>query len=57
MWVRKVKAFPTLVSHDQFDQAAKTIEFRSRRFSEGEMIEKLRDPLLKERKLSGILIA
>jgi hypothetical protein len=56
MWVRKDNAFPALVGHDQFIQAAKIIEFRSRRYTESEMIEKLRALFLKEGKLSGILI-
>jgi DNA invertase Pin-like site-specific DNA recombinase len=56
MWVRKDKAFPALVSHEEFKQAAKIIEARCRRFTDDEMIEKLRDLFLKEGKLSGILI-
>lgn len=56
MWVRKDNAFPAIVSREEFDKAAKIIEFRSRRYSEAEMIEKLRDLFMKEGKLSGILI-
>jgi DNA invertase Pin-like site-specific DNA recombinase len=56
MWVRRDNAFPALVSHGDFNKAAKIIEIRSRRYSEEEMIEKLRNLFRKEGKLSGILI-
>jgi DNA invertase Pin-like site-specific DNA recombinase len=56
MWVRKDGAFPALVSCEQFEEAARIIEARSRRFSDEEMIDKLRALFLKEGKLSGILI-
>ena len=56
MWVRKDDAFPAIVSHDEFSQAAKIIELRSHRYSDEEMIEKLRELLQKQQKLSGILI-
>jgi DNA invertase Pin-like site-specific DNA recombinase len=56
MWVRKDHAFPALVSHDHFNQAAKIIEIRSRRYTDSEMIDKLRDLFLKKGRLSGILI-
>lgn len=56
MWVRKDNAFPALVSHEEFSQAAKIIEIRCRRFTDSEMIEKLRELFLKEGKLSGLLI-
>jgi DNA invertase Pin-like site-specific DNA recombinase len=56
MWVRKENAFPALVSHDQFRQAAKIIENRSFRFTEAQMIDELRQLFLQHGKLSGILI-
>ncbi len=56
MWVRKDAAFPAIVSQSDFDAAAAIIEARDRKFSDEEMIDKLRDLLLKEGKLSGILI-
>jgi DNA invertase Pin-like site-specific DNA recombinase len=56
MWVRRDGAFSALVNPDQFAQAAKIIELRSRRFSDEEMLGKLRELFLRERKLSGILI-
>jgi len=56
MWVRKENAFPALVSPEEFAQAAKIIELRCRRYTDSEMIDKLRDLFLKEGRLSGILI-
>jgi DNA invertase Pin-like site-specific DNA recombinase len=56
MWVRKDKAFSALVSQDLFTQAANIIESRSCRFTDDEMLEKLRDLFQREGKLSGILI-
>jgi DNA invertase Pin-like site-specific DNA recombinase len=56
MWVRKDGAFPALVSGEEFEAAARIIEERSRRYSDEELLEKLRDLFLREGKLSGILI-
>jgi DNA invertase Pin-like site-specific DNA recombinase len=56
MWVRKDEAFQALVSQDLFLRAAAIIESRGHRFSDEEMLEKLRDLLRREGKLSGILI-
>jgi hypothetical protein len=56
MWVRKDGAFPAIVTLDHFIQAGKIIEDRSRRYSESELIEKLRELYIQKGKLSGILI-
>ncbi len=56
MWVRKDNAFPALVPDGLFAEAAKIIELRSHRYSDEEMLEKLRCLYLSEGRLSGILI-
>ena len=56
MWLRRENAFPPVVTYDEFSEAAKIIELRNRRYSDDELIEKLRELFVKEGKLSGILI-
>ena len=56
MWVRKDDVFPALVSPEQFREARRIIDERNRRFTDSEMLEKLRLLFLQEGRLSGILI-
>jgi DNA invertase Pin-like site-specific DNA recombinase len=56
MWVRKDRAFVAVVPEDLFAAAAKIIEQRSHRFTDDEMVDRLRRLFLKKGKLSGIMI-
>jgi DNA invertase Pin-like site-specific DNA recombinase len=56
MWVRRDDAFPAVIPHDLFVEAAKIIERRGHRFTDGEMVEKLHQLFLQKGRLSGIII-
>ncbi len=56
MWVRKDDSFSPLVSEELFTRVAKIIESRCHRFTDDEMLGRLRDLFQKKGRLSGILI-
>lgn len=56
MWVRKENAFTPIVAPELFDAAARIFEARHQKMSDFELLEKLRDLLLREGKLSGVRI-
>ncbi len=56
MWVRKDGAFPALVDPTIFSKAGEIIQQRSQRFSNEEMLDKLRNLLSTKGRLSAILI-
>lgn len=56
MWVRRDGAFPAIVDAALFARARAIIDDRSRRFSDEELLAKLRDLLAAEGALSGLVI-
>jgi DNA invertase Pin-like site-specific DNA recombinase len=56
MWVRATGAFPALVPLDLFWRAQGIIQARSRRYSDEDMLAKLRGLLSQHGRVSGILI-
>ncbi|TPG24961.1 recombinase family protein [Variovorax guangxiensis] len=56
MWIRKEDAFPPLVGKEEFYTAQGIIRARSRRFSDSELIERLRLLYQDRQALSGLLI-
>jgi hypothetical protein len=56
MWIRGNAAFEPIISEDLFGKAQKIICDRSRRFSNDELLEQLRNLLRREGRLSGLLI-
>lgn len=55
-WVRADRVFTALVDPNVFDVAQRMILFRSRKFSNDEMLEKLRGVLTKHGRITGLLI-
>jgi hypothetical protein len=56
MWVRKDAAFPPIVTQARFDEVAAIIEARNRRFTDDEMLGRLRELFVSKGTLSRILI-
>jgi DNA invertase Pin-like site-specific DNA recombinase len=56
MWIRAKAAFEPVVSADLFAKAQAIIRERSRRYSNNELLEQLRDLLKREGRISGLLI-
>lgn len=56
MWIRKEDAFPPLVAKEEFYTAQGIIRARSRRFSDEELIDRLRNLYRDRQALSGMLI-
>jgi DNA invertase Pin-like site-specific DNA recombinase len=56
MWIRGNAAFESIVSPDLFHKAQEIIQERSRRYTDGELLEQLRGLLQRAGRLSGMLI-
>lgn len=56
MWIRQPKAFEPIIGLEQFKSAQRTIQKRNQRYSNEQLIEKLRQLLENAGMLSGILI-
>jgi hypothetical protein len=56
MWIRSNGAFEPIVSADLFSKVQSIIRERSRKFSDDELLEQLRELLRREGRLSGLLI-
>jgi hypothetical protein len=56
MWIRGNAAFQAIIPQELFEKAQNIIRERSRRYSNGELLEHLRNLLTREGRLSGLLI-
>jgi hypothetical protein len=56
MWIRKEAAFENIVPHEVFAAAQEIIRARARRFSNEELLEKLRSLYIQRGFLSGLII-
>jgi DNA invertase Pin-like site-specific DNA recombinase len=56
MWIRVPGAFPAIVSAEDFTRAQEIIIARSKRFTNEEMLEKLREVFREHGRISGVLI-
>jgi DNA invertase Pin-like site-specific DNA recombinase len=56
MWIRNNAAFEPVISQDLFEKAQSIIRERSRRYSDAELLDHLRNLLEREGRLSGLLI-
>jgi DNA invertase Pin-like site-specific DNA recombinase len=56
MWIRRNGAFTPIVSIEQFVQTAAIVEARHHALSDDELLTRLRDLMLREGTLSGVLI-
>ena len=56
MWIRVEGAFPAVVTHEEFLRAQEIILSRAKRYSDDEMLDRLRELLAQHGKLSGLLI-
>jgi DNA invertase Pin-like site-specific DNA recombinase len=56
MWIRGNAAFESIVSPDLFHKAQEIIQERSRRYTDGDLLEQLRGLLQRAGRLSGMLI-
>jgi DNA invertase Pin-like site-specific DNA recombinase len=56
MWIRGNAAFEPIISQDLFEKAQSIIRERSRRYSDTELLNHLRNLLEREGRLSGLLI-
>jgi hypothetical protein len=56
MWIRVQGAFPAIVSAEDFTRVQEVIIARAKRFSDDEMLDKLRDVLRQHGHISGVII-
>lgn len=56
MWIRAEGVFPAIISTEQFLRVQEIIIARAKRFTDEEMLAKLRDLLLQHGRLSGFII-
>jgi Recombinase len=56
MWIRAIGAFPTIVDNDIFAAAQAIVAERNRRFSDAEMLERLKWLYEQRGSLSGLII-
>jgi DNA invertase Pin-like site-specific DNA recombinase len=56
MWIRVPGAFPAIVTPEDFTKAQEIIIARAKRYTDEEMLEKLRDVLRQHGRLSGVII-
>jgi DNA invertase Pin-like site-specific DNA recombinase len=56
MWIRVERAFPAIVTPEDFTRAQEIIIARAKRYTDDEMLEKLRDVLRQHGRISGVII-
>lgn len=56
MWIRVPGAFPAIVSAEDFTRVEEVILARAKRYTNDEMLEKLREVLRQHGKISGVII-
>ena len=56
MWIRVRGAFPAIISAEDFTRAQEVILARAKRYTDDEMLEKLREVLRQHGKISGVII-
>jgi DNA invertase Pin-like site-specific DNA recombinase len=56
MWIRVERAFPAIVTPEDFTRVQEIIIARAKRYTDDEMLEKLRDVLRQHGRISGVII-